>query len=293
MITMLTLGEYGRLGNQLFQYAMLKSVSCKLNYELKIPDISKKNFHEQNCLLSNFKLTSQFLTSQDNSKIINNFKEKNSTDFDPAVFNISDNTNFFGIYINKNYFIDQADIIKKEYEFIPSLFDYASDYLSNLKRLVGKKEIVSVHIRRGYNTDKTNPALINYYGSDDIFSEASIFGSYFNKAKKLFSNKEVIYLIFTGGSRNITGQDCKDIEWCKKNIYGDNVFYSENNSSIQDFAIMSMCDHNIIAHETTFSWWAAFLNKNSNKIVVAPDKWFFSEESRNRTDFYPEEFFCI
>ena len=38
MITFAQLGRYGRLGNQLFQYAMLKSVSLATGYEMKIPN---------------------------------------------------------------------------------------------------------------------------------------------------------------------------------------------------------------------------------------------------------------
>jgi len=59
MITNFQLGQNGRLGNQLFQYAVLRAVSLRSGFESTIPDINSRNWHGQNCLLGNFNLKSR------------------------------------------------------------------------------------------------------------------------------------------------------------------------------------------------------------------------------------------
>jgi hypothetical protein len=230
--------------------------------------------------------------------IRNTFHEGNTDAFDGNVFSVPDGTNFLGLFQNTKYFEGAEEIIKREFRLRQEIEDYAVKFISSIREKVGSgTEIVSLHVRRGDLTDASvNPDLAGYCGNGKDLDKDSIFGKYLESSKLFFekSGKNVAYLVFTGGSRK-GDENMSDMDWCKINISGDNIFYSENNSSIQDFAIMTMCDHNIIGHLTTFSWWAACLNSNPNKIVLSPDEWFLgsSNAGRKRVDFYPKEFIQI
>lgn len=77
-----------------------------------------------------------------------------------------------------------------------------------------------------------------------------------------------------------------DIQWCKENLTEligdcDVVFVDWNNGeqSFRDIQLMTLCKHNIIAN-SSFSWWAAWLNQNDDKVVVAPER-FATFEIKN------------
>jgi hypothetical protein len=65
-----------------------------------------------------------------------------------------------------------------------------------------------------------------------------------------------------------------NIEFAKKNIpsWVKNVYFLENESPYTDLFLLSMCEHNIISN-STFGWWAAWLNQNREKIVICPSYW--------------------
>jgi len=68
-----------------------------------------------------------------------------------------------------------------------------------------------------------------------------------------------------------------DLEWVKNNFnfMGKYTMIDNSgfiNSDYFDLYLMTNCKHNIISN-STFSWWAAWLNQNPNKIIICPEKW--------------------
>lgn len=80
-----------------------------------------------------------------------------------------------------------------------------------------------------------------------------------------------------------------DIEWCKQSLdLSDAVFVNVNSGTRawQDMALMSRCKINIIAN-STFSWWAAWLNPDPNKVVLCPTK-FTNADTEEQTIYPPD-----
>jgi Glycosyl transferase family 11 len=70
----------------------------------------------------------------------------------------------------------------------------------------------------------------------------------------------------------------------------DFIVFQHIDHSIEDWKqllLMSCCKHNIIAN-STFSWWGAYFNENSDKIVCYPRTWFGPTLKHNIKDLFPD-----
>ena len=292
MITFLKLGTYGRLGNQLFQYAALKSLGLKNNYTVKIPNPKSSHWHGQDCLLDNFNLDCEYLEEKDIKTIQQIYREPNIDVFDTNFWSTPNNTTLHGFFQSTLYFKDFEKQIRRELTLNEKFLKPAKAFIRELKDKNNNKEVVSIHFRRGDVTDGTNNISKNYYGKDGKLTKDSICGSYINKAMSYFTSGNYIFLLFTGGSRS--GDDnTQDVNWLKENLKGSDFYYSGNRTTLEDFALIQSCDHNIMSHSSSFSWWAAYLNDNPNKKVIAPKDYSMVPDAWVREEFYPSDFTLI
>ena len=282
MITFHKLGELGRLGNQLFQYAALKGLGLKNGYDVKIPNPQTMSWHGQVSLLDRFNIECEYATQEDMNTLQNLYEEPTWQKYDDNFFNIPDNTTLEGFFQSTFYFEHIESQIKKELTPKDEYLNKGKEYIQSLKDEY-KCEIVSVHVRRGDNMTNGQTELIQ------AFEPGGLYEQYFTKAKKVFDGKNVKFLVFTGGQR-FNEDNSTDVEWCKNFFKGDEFLFSEGQPQIDDFCRIMLCDHNILSHASSFGWWAAYVNPNPNKIVVAPEYYSPDSPTLKREKFYPKDF---
>lgn len=137
-----------------------------------------------------------------------------------------------------------------------------------------KRGIVSLHVRRG-----------DYVQLAGRFPPISI--AYITNAIEYFvSHGHYSFLVFSD-----------DLPWCRDNLvnqFKKCVFlFSEGRSALEDLQLMSCCEHNIISN-STFSWWAAWLNQNQHKKIVVPGRQFGPEyPNHDLTDYIPASWLIL
>ena len=156
----------------------------------------------------------------------------------------------YGYWMNDQYFRDIESELKTAFDF-----KNIDDFNVKLSRQLSTENSVSLHIRRGdyINLPNFNICGESYYKNAISYIEENV------RSPKFY--------IFSD-----------DPEWCETYLKQFNIDYriikhNTGTTSFRDMFLMSKCKHNIIAN-STFSWWGAWLNNNSEKIVIAPERWW-------------------
>tara|TARA_B110000211_G_C14062851_1_gene546384 strand:- start:496 stop:1338 length:843 start_codon:yes stop_codon:yes gene_type:complete len=268
----------GGLGNQLFQYCVARTLADQLDVDLGL-DIREYNSK------STFKMglysfdircdlnPNGLIKHKNNGKVLFALekllgKQKHVyyepfLSFDKTVLKKLDGTYLKGYWQSEKYFKNKKNILNDLQIIIPP----------SKKNLLTKDKIqncnsISLHIRRGDYV--SNVA----HGTCDL--------SYYKKAVQHFINlygKNIVVFAFSD-----------DPNWVLENLkLPVSVQFVNHNSSeynYEDMRLMSICNHNIIAN-SSFSWWGAWLNKNPEKTIIAPKRWFANKKIENK-DIIPK-----
>jgi hypothetical protein len=77
------------------------------------------------------------------------------------------------------------------------------------------------------------------------------------------------------------------------NGFDCNIEYSEGKTPMEDFKLMSSCEHGVVSN-SSFSIMAQILNPNPNKIIIRPDFFFGPGNAHLDTkDVYPENWITL
>lgn len=190
--------------------------------------------------------------------------------YKPHFFELPDETILRGCFLSYRYFDSLRDQLVDELKL--------KSPLSSQSRIVEERiqacDSVSLHVRRGDVV--TNPEYRSWY-------EGVVTDQYYRNAIAYFEEKlaHPHFFVFSD-----------EIAWAKANlpIRGE-VSYVDHNGperGYEDLHLMSRCKHNVTAGFSSFSWWAAYLNRNPDKIVVRTRRMNALDHLNHPEDFFPD-----
>ena len=253
------LGNEGRLGNQMFQYAFIRGMSKRYGYDFIIPDANANRFDNYG-LFDCFELEG-CKTGEGSYPTL----ECRDTAFNQKFLDeCTDNTNYSGVFQTEKYFANATEELRKDFTFHKEILDPCQEFIDN----VG--DVIFLHVRRGNSNlvgnrgEKWSYQMLQDYHplmKKEYYLEAL---SHFDESKK------VIILSDT-------------IDWCKKQdwLQDDRFLFSDSSYEVFDdgasvpyidLCLMSLCSGGIIAN-SSMSWWGAWLQNDRGK-VVAPYPWY-------------------
>ena len=262
--------EDGRLGNQLFQYSVIKKIypehriiffGCedlkKALKSVEVTIVDKKKISTWLVVILKY-----VMLACARLRIIGMIRE--SSKDKSLVINEAVGIFFNVFLLSKSYFQHQSMIknISRNLDLNPSHVREALRWLNESVNDVGRERLVFIHIRRGdylaWPTAK-HPAVLDMQW-------------YLNAMKQMrIWLKDPIFLVVTD-----------DYTYAKKNFHQSSDVVISKNSELIDLSIMSVCKHGILS-ASSFSWWGAWFSRKNfpdGGIYIAPKYWAGHKEKK-------------
>ena len=293
----------GGFGNQLHQFGTGLAQAIKLNAEFKV-DLSffeedkYKKWYKLDKINVNIDIATpeeiEILKSKPDASILYRGLKKlgfhhqyaKKTDivdiygFEPdnRILNLKESAYLSGWCAKEIYVRPIRSILMEQFRPKEKLSQSAENYLQSIT----STNSVSIHIRRG-----------DYLELEHFFRIIPL-DYYKDAVEEIYKRvQDPVFYIFSN-----------DLNWVKDNLdfVHNPVFVDvsavENYTGfadIEEFEIMKNCKHNVIGN-SSFSWWAAYLNNNESKIVITPKKWFndsFYQKSLEKYPIFPDSWLTL
>jgi len=245
----------GGLGNMLFQIVATKSMAKDLNTDCSIPNLNEylvflNEETTHNPILTHSLEYMEYLDLFKNIKTVgpeNKNIPVHRFPFNYVNYSLPTNSDFFidGFFQSEKYFVHNRAAILEWMKIPTKINEIIKEKYSDILT----KNATSIHVRRG-----------DYLKFPDYHFVQTL--DYFMNGVEFLKSHTDVFVVFSD-----------DIQWCKDNFKMDNVIFVENEKDYVELYLMSLCKHNVTSN-SSFSWWGAWLNDNSNKIVVGPRNWF-------------------
>jgi len=267
----------GGLGNQLFQYAFGQRLANQWQVPLLVDDFlltSRWLATLRNYTARPYEL-GVFGIDQPNSSPVNLAKsvlpffsdtyllrEKEGFDLDALASELPAPRVFCsGYWQSESYFKPVESMIRRQLKFQLTPSDHSQRMVS---QIVSHPNAVFVHVRRGDYISNANASQYHGFCGEDYYRRGL---AYLRERVA-----DAHFFIFSD-----------DLPWVKRQLGAvlNPSTYVDGNAgpdSWQDMYLMQHCRHAIIAN-SSFSWWGAWLNAGTNRIVIAPRNWFAVDKS--------------
>ncbi|MFC4218286.1 alpha-1,2-fucosyltransferase [Pseudophaeobacter arcticus] len=280
---MITARLHGRLGNQMFQYAAARALAHRLHTTVAL-DSRGAELRGEGVLTRVFDLD---LSPADKLPPLKQqaplryglwrglglaprFRRERGLGYNPAFETWGDDSYLHGYWQSEKYFHRIADLIRSEFTF-PA---FSNSQNAEMAEQIATGTAISLHVRRGDYV-----ALAAHVLCDQAYYEAAL-------ARILDGLPDAAPTVYVFSD---------DPDWAKANLplpcRKVVVDFNGPETDFEDMRLMSLCTHNIIGN-SSFSWWAAWLNQNAQKHVAGPTNWFGTPKLSN-PDILPDDWLKI
>jgi Glycosyl transferase family 11 len=248
---------YGGLGNQMFQYAAGLGVAERLDAKVLVDTSWFRQVPKtvrRTCQLPAFGIPTRVSLGNRGRLLLRppTVVRERAFAYDPRLEQVCGNVLLDGYWQSYRYFEHCEQRVRTAFSFPPPT-TRSEALLSDIH----DRTSVAVHVRRG---DYLAPKRAARFGVLPL--------EYYRAAIELILRQvaDAQFLVFSD-----------DAAWCKE-AFAENPSVAVPDRArdvppYEDMFLMASCKHVVVAN-SSFSWWAAWLNPNPNKVVVAPRRWF-------------------